>query len=109
MRIPNKSRTVLRFAQDIVLYRVTQSIVNYRPVEVINLPFMIKAVIKPTQKNIVKGDMTYSLRYIHIVSLNEIKVNDIIEYKNTKYRCNSLPPDYSDYGFYKADLEEIKE
>ncbi|MBL3520302.1 hypothetical protein H0A43_07425 [Arcobacter lanthieri] len=106
--IPNMARTVLRKSIPLVIKRVTTEIVKGRPVETItDIP--IVGFLKPIpQDKIVKDKIDYNLEYVHYVGVNEVEINDLINWNNKSYRCY-LKADYSTYGFYKADLEEVKE
>ena len=106
--IPNMAKTVLRKSIPLIIKRTTITIVKGRPLEVIeNIPIM--GFLKPLQmQKVVKEKIDYSLEYVHFVGIDEVKINDLIEWNNKNYRCYANA-DYSTYGFYKADLEEVKE
>lgn len=106
--IPNLSRTVLNKSIPLTIKRVVKTIVKGRPVETtVDIPIM--GFLKPLQmQKVVKAEIDYSLEYVHYVGINEVKISDLINWNNKNYRCYSKA-DYSTYGFYKADLEEVKE
>ena len=106
--IPNMAKTVLRKSIPLIIKRTTTTIVKGRPVEAIeNIPIM--GFLKPLQmQKVVKAEIDYSLEYVHFVGIDEVKINDLIEWNNKNNRCYANA-DYSTYGFYKADLEEVKE
>jgi len=105
---PYLRNTVLSKAKDLTLKRVTQTIVNYQPVES-EVESTIKGQLKPLKlQDIVKDEINYHLRYKFYTGIDEVLINDYIEDKGVSYRCYA-PANYSDYGFYKAYLEEVKE
>lgn len=105
---PYLRNTVKSKAKDLTLKRVTKAIVNYRTVETIT-SLQIKGQLKPLQlKDIVKDEINYHLRYKFYTGLDEVLINDMVEDNGVNYRCYAIA-DYSDYGFYKAYLEEVKE
>ena len=105
--LPNLSNTIKRFSQPIKLIRVVKMIENHRPIETETITD-IKAVIQPANTNKLNKDkLDYNLRYLQVHSLEEIKLNDMIEYKNVRYRAieNS---NYLDYGYFEVIMEEVK-
>lgn len=106
--IPNMRKTVLRKSIPLIIKRVTTTIVKGRPIESITDVSVI-GFLKPLQfQKVVKTQIDYSLEYVHFVGIDEVKINDLINWNNKNYRCYANA-DYSTYGFYKADLEEVKE
>ena len=106
--IPNMAKTVLRKSIPLVIKRTTTIIVKGRPIET-TVDISIMGFLKPLQmQKVVKAEIDYSLEYVHFVGINEVKINDLINWNNKNYRCYANA-DYSTYGFYKADLEEVKE
>ncbi|RZV13648.1 hypothetical protein D3M61_07135 [Aliarcobacter butzleri] len=106
--IPNMARTVSKKSIPLTIKRVVKTIVKGRPVETIT-DIEIMGFLKPIpQDKIVKDKIDYNLEYVHYVGINEVKISDLINWNNKNYRCYSKA-DYSTYGFYKADLEEVKE
>jgi len=106
--LPNLSNTVKRFSQDVNLIRVTTTVINHKPVEE-ETNIAIKAVIQPADKEKLNIDkIDYSLKYILINSTDEMRIKDKLEYKSTKYRIIAVE-DFSDYGYYRAIAEEVKE
>lgn len=106
--IPNMAKTVLRKSISLVIKRTTTTIVKGRPVKTtVDIPIM--GFLKPLQmQKVVKAEIDYSLEYVHFVGIDEVEINDLINWNNKNYRCYANA-DYSTYGFYKADLEEVKE
>lgn len=106
--IPNMAKTVLRKSIPLIIKRTTTTIVKGRPVETIeDIPIM--GFLKPLHlKKVVKDEIDYTLEYVRFVGIDEVKINDFIEWNNKNYKCYA-DGDYSTYGFYKADLEEVKE
>jgi len=107
MSIPNLYNTVRRKSIKLNLYRITEEIINYVPQKTEAL-FIIDGMIKPLMlSDVIKSEIDYNLKYKHIVALQRINIDDIVEFKSVRYRCYSNA-DYEKYGFYKADLEEVK-
>ena len=106
--IPNMAKTVLRKSIPLTLKRATITTVKGRtPATFTDVSIM--GFLKPLQmQKVVKDEIDYSLEYVHYVGIDEVKINDLIEWNNKNYRCYANA-DYSTYGFYKADLEEVKE
>lgn len=106
--IPNLSRTVLRKSVPLVLKKVTKVMVSGRPKETFQ-EIPISGMLKPTRlEKVVKAQIDYNLKYMHYVGTNEVLIDDLIVFNNETYRCYA-PGDYSTYGFYKAELEQVKE
>lgn len=106
--IPNMAKTVLRKSIPLIIKRTNTTIVKGRPVETtVGIPIM--GFLKPLQmQKVVKTEIDYSLEYVHYVGIDEVRIDDFIEWNNKNYKCYANA-DYSTYGFYKADLEEVKE
>ena len=106
--IPNLSRTVLRKSVPLILKKVTKTMVSGRPKETFQeISFL--GMLKPTRlEKVVKAQIDYNLKYMHYVGTNEVLIDDLIVFNNETYRCYA-PGDYSTYGFYKAELEQVKE
>lgn len=106
--IPNLSRTVLRKSVPLVLKKVTKVMVSGRPKKTFQ-EIPISGMLKPTRlEKVVKAQIDYNLKYMHYVGTNEVLIDDLIVFNNETYRCYA-PGDYSTYGFYKAELEQVKE
>ena len=106
--IPNLSRTVLRKSVPLVLKKVTKTMVSGRPKETFQ-EISILGMLKPTRlEKVVKAQIDYNLKYMHYVGTSEVLIDDLIVFNNETYRCYA-PGDYSTYGFYKAELEQVKE
>lgn len=105
---PYLANTVKRKSIKLTLKRITETIVDYRPVET-EEELEILGQLKPLRlENIKKDEIDYHLRYMFYTGLDEVKVNDIIVHNGSSFRCYA-PANYGEYGFYKAYLEEIKE
>ncbi len=106
--IPNLSRTVLRKSVPLILKKVTKTMVSGRPKETFQ-EISILGMLKPTRlEKVVKAQIDYNLKYMHYVGTSEVLIDDLIVFNNETYRCYA-PGDYSTYGFYKAELEQVKE
>ena len=106
--IPNLARTVLRKSIPLVLKKVTKTMVSGRPKETFQ-EISILGMLKPTRlEKVVKAQIDYNLKYMHYVGASEVLIDDLIVFNNETYRCYA-PGDYSTYGFYKAELEQVKE
>ena len=106
--IPNLSRTVLRKSVPLILKKVTKTMVSGRPKETFQ-EISILGMLKHTRlEKVVKAQIDYNLKYMHYVGTNEVLIDDLIVFNNETYRCYA-PGDYSTYGFYKAELEQVKE
>ena len=106
--IPNLSRTVLRKSVPLILKKVTKTMVSGRPKETFQ-EISILGMLKPTRlEKVVKAQIDYNLKYMHYVGTSEVLIDYLIVFNNETYRCYA-PGDYSTYGFYKAELEQVKE
>ncbi len=106
--IPNLSRTVLRKSVPLILKKVTKTMVSGRPKETFQ-EISILGMLKPARmEKVVKAQIDYNLKYMHYVGTSEVLIDDLIVFNNETYRCYA-PGDYSTYGFYKAELEQVKE
>ena len=106
--IPNLARTVLRKSVPLILKKVTKTMVRGRPVETFQ-EINILGMLKPARmEKVVKAQIDYNLKYMHYVGTNEVLIDDLIVYNNETYRCYMIG-DYLTYGFYKAELEQVKE
>ena len=107
MALPNLSKTVKRLSQSVTLNRITRSVVDHRVVETLT-PTPFKAVIQPAQKNkLNKAKLDFSLKYIQVHSLEEVKISDIIVHQSISYKAFENA-DYNDYGYYEIIMEELK-
>ena len=106
--IPNLSRTILRKSVPLILKKITKTMVSGRPKETFQ-EISILGMLKPTRlEKVVKAQIDYNLKYMHYVGTSEVLIDDLIVFNNETYRCYA-PGDYSTYGFYKAELEQVKE
>ncbi len=106
--IPNLARTVLRKSVPLILKKVTKTMVRGRPVETFQ-EINILGMLKPARmEKVVKAQIDYNLKYMHYVGTNEVLIDDLIVHNNETYRCYMIG-DYLTYGFYKAELEQVKE
>lgn len=106
--LPNMSRTVKRFGTPYTLKSVSQTVVNFRPVET-ETESIIKAVMQsasPTLLNVL--DVDTSLRYCQVHTCDNALENDIIVINGGEYRLIK-GRDYSQYGFVEFVAEEIKQ
>lgn len=103
----NLSNTVNNFSNDLTLLKITTKNVKGRPVE-IEEEITIKGMVKPLhQEKLAIDKINYSLEYIHYVGNYNINIDDYLLFNDKKYKCFAKY-DYSDFGFFKADLEEVK-
>ncbi len=107
MSLPNMSRTVKNFSIPVKLFKVTTTIVQHKPVENY-VESSIKCVVQPAQKEKLNKDkIDWSLRYIQVHSIDQILIDDEIEYKGIRYKAFE-DGDYSEYGYYENIMEEQK-
>jgi len=105
--LPNVGGVLKSFTKKVVLQRVTQEIIEHKPVENIS-EVEIEAVVQPANKeSLTLDNVNYSLSYIQINTTIPIKIGDYVLDKGKKYKIVELE-DFSDYGFYKAIGEEVK-
>lgn len=105
--LPDMSPALKRFEQTILLSTVTQTIVNFRPVEA-EVVTEIQAVVQPAQKEKLNPSIVdWSLRYMLVHSSSAIKVGDFITHDSTKYKGVDYGP-YLNYGFNSLVFEEVK-
>lgn len=105
--LPNLNRTVLRFAQNVTLKTITQSVVNHRPVET-SIDSTIKATIIPSESDTLQSlTIDESLSYFTMFTTVNLANNDRIVYKNKTYKVVK-EKDYSDYGYTEYVIEEVK-
>ena len=109
MSLPNMSRTVKRFSVPVPvkLLKIAISIVNHKPYYTA-IENTIKVVKQPAQKEKLNKDkIDYSLNYIQVHSLDNIYIDDIIEFNNKRYRAIEYA-NYCEYGYYEVIMEEHK-
>lgn len=105
--LPNLNRTVLRFAQNVTLKTITQTVVNHRPVNTAT-DSTIKATIIPASAEALKSlTIDESLAYFTMYAVVAIKPADRIVYKTKTYKVVQ-DKDYSDYGYSEYIIEEVK-
>jgi len=103
----NLSNTIKRLSVPLSLVKVTTTIVNHVPTET-EVISNIKAVVQPADKDKINKDkLDYTLKYIQVNNLEEILINDIVEYKGIRYKAFENA-DYTDYGYYESIMEQIK-
>lgn len=108
MSLPNLKRTVLRKAQTVKYKMISQEIINYEAVNVESAPIDLKATIQAVEKDQIKKDkVDYNLEYISIHTIMELKISDVITYKEKDFRI-FWTKNLSEYGFFHAQGEEIK-
>jgi len=105
--LPDMADVLDEFSQSITLIRVSQDIVDFRPVNnETDVP--VDAVIQPANKEKVNPNIIdWSLDYLQVHSCQEILIGDRLEYCGRKYKAVEIGP-YQDYGFSEAIFEEIK-
>lgn len=105
--LPDMSDVFDEFSQPITLKRVSQTIVDHRPVnDTTDVP--IDAVVQPANKEKINPNIIdWSLDYQLVHSVQEILIGDQMVYCGIKYKAVELGP-YQDYGFSEAIFEEIK-
>lgn len=106
--LPDMSDVLDEFSQPLItLIRVSQDIVDFRPVDnETDVP--VEAVIQPANKEKINPTIIdWALDYQLVHSRQEILVGDQMVYCGTKYKAVELGP-YQDYGFSEAIFEEIK-
>lgn len=105
--LPDMADVLDEFSQPITLKRISQTIVDHRPVNDAT-DVHIHAVIQPANKEKINPNIIdWSLDYQLIHSKQEILVGDQAVFCGTNYKVVELGP-YQDYGFSEAIFEEIK-
>jgi hypothetical protein len=106
--LPDMSDVLVEFSQTVTLKRVTQTIVDFHPVEsVINLT--IDAVVQPADKEKLNPDLVdWSLQYVLVHTVATVQINDQLIHNGILYRSVGPLGNYSDYGFHEIVFEEIK-
>lgn len=105
--LPDVSGAIDAWAQTIELQTITQTVVNYRPVNTPVSTYPL-AVVQPAQKEKLNpGIVDYSLHYVTIHSNAEIKIGDFIVYNSTTYKIVD-GGDFSDYGYSEVIGEQVK-
>lgn len=108
--IPNMSSVLIAWEIPVTLKRVTQSIVNHRPVET-EVDVEIMAVVQPADMEKLNVDtIDYSLKYlqIHTRDIYTVVLNDNLIYDGLKYKAVPGVKDYSLYGYYETIFEQVK-
>lgn len=107
MPLPNMANVLTASEQSVKLKRITQSIVNHRPVETV-AETIINAVVQVAEKEKLQiAIVDWSLRYLMVHSKVPFTINDLIEHKSKNYKIIDLG-DWSDYGYYESVAEEVK-
>lgn len=105
--LPDMGDVLDGFTQPLTLIKVTQEVVDYKPVNVETI-ITIDAVIQVADSDKIKSDkVDFSKKYIQIHTVSELKNIYMCIYKGVKYKAFLLKP-YQDYGFYEATFEEKK-
>lgn len=107
--LPNMKSTVERFLQDITHISVSSTLTNGRPVES-KASSSIKAVVQnPTPESLSQDQLRNSLRYKTVWTTTQaLNIDDQIIHNGITYRIIS-PSNWSEYGYYEAIAEEVKE
>ena len=107
MPLPDMSATLKQFEQTIQLHVVTQTVVNFRPVES-EATTPIQAVVQPANKEKLNPSIVdWSLRYMLVHSSSVINIGDFMTHDGIKYKAVDYGP-YSNYGFNSVVFEQIK-
>lgn len=105
--LPDVSGAIDAWAQTIELQTITQTIVNYRPVNTPVKTYPL-AVVQPAQKEKLNPAIVdYSLRYVTIHSKVQIKIGDFIVFDSIKYKIVD-GGNFLDYGYSEVIGEEVK-
>jgi hypothetical protein len=105
--LPNLSSALAPWIQSVVLKTITQTVVNFKPVNN-TVSTTISAVVQPAKlKDLTVENVDYSLAYLQIHSLTPVKIGDVITYKTVDHKIVQLGH-YDDYGFYEAIAEEVR-
>lgn len=103
----NMSDVLNGFTQSLTLIKVTQDIVDYKPVNV-ETSTEIQAVVQVADPDKLKSDkVDFSKKYIQVHTVSELKNIDMCIYQDFKYKAFSLKP-YQGYGYFEAIFEETK-
>lgn len=105
--LPNLSNTVRRFRQTITKRTVTQTIVNYEPVNTYTDTQIEATVTTPKEEELNQMNIDASLKYKTIHTTEELKMNDTIIHKGTEYKIIKAQ-DRQDYGYTRAIAEEVQ-
>ncbi len=105
--LPNMSRVLIRLERPVELITVTQTIVDFKPVDV-ETSVSTKAVVQPAQKeNLNPEIIDWSLIYKQVHSKLLVKLGDLMTVDGVKYKAVELG-DYNAYGYYETIFEEVK-
>ena len=105
--LPNMSNTVLEFSQTLEFKEVTQTVVNYKPVNTETIVNKEGAIFPSTKEDLKALIIDTSLAYYTVLTVEDININDKLSYKSKLFKQVNKE-NYSDYGFYRAIYEEIK-
>ena len=105
--LPQMGDALEEFLQPVTIKTVTQTIVNFRPVESTS-SLTTQAVVQPVQKEKLNPAIVdWSLKYLQVHSKDPVKIGDFFTHSGTDYKAVELG-DYSDYEFYETIFEEVK-
>jgi len=109
MLLPSLNMNVLMFCQKLTIQNNTQTVVDYRPVQVSTQQEIYATIQVSDPEKLRINNVDFSLRYIEVHALPpaEIKINDTCDYKNKKYKCIDVYS-YDDYEVRYAIFEEVK-
>lgn len=113
--LPNLSNPVKAYMQKMVLVKVTKAIVDYEEQEVrtvINTKG-VRQPLPPQQLEILsRGQRAWKWECLHVLPNVDLKPDDIVFYKDTKYRVKEKY-DCSEYGYIEyliaQDFEDEQE
>ena len=105
--LPKMGRVLKRFERDVVLSTVTQTVVNFRPVDQ-ETTTSIRAVLQPAQKEKLNPEIVdWSLVYKTMHTRGTVKIGDYVTEGSFKWKVVELG-DYEKYGYHEAILEQVK-
>ena len=105
--LPQMGKVLKRFQQPVTIKTVTQTIVDFRPVEN-ETSLTTQAVVQPAQKKKLNPAIVdWSLKYLQVHSKDPVKIGDFFTHSGTDYKAVELG-DYSNYEYYETIFEEIK-
>lgn len=105
--LPNMSMTVAFFSQPLTFKEITQTVVNYKPVNTETTKIKDGAIFPSSKEDLKALIVDSSLSYYTVLTTIDININDKLVYKNTTFKQVSKE-DFSDYGYFRAIYEEIK-
>ena len=108
MSIPKIQVALNGWESEIVLNKITTTIVDYEPVKTPQT-ITFNGVVQPLTAEALKlkplDSRSWEWLMIHTRTQAEIETNDLIEYKGKKYKVMAKN-DYSENGYYEYHLVE---